>query len=415
MTDRNENRPEYKKTKVGWIPIEWDTIQMNQFAHKDAPICYGILKPGAYVDDGVPVIKVTNYINGIINKAKLHRTSPEIDSAYKRSRLLRGDILFSIRGSVGDLTLVPPNLEGANITQDTARLRIKNSYTRDYLIHVLKSNFVRRQVELHTIGQAVKGINIAEVKRLLIPLPSIQEQKKIVEILSTWDAAIEQTRKLIDAKKRRKKALMQQLLTGRKRLPGFAKTKDRNSYRFFDLPADWKCPRIREVAEECSERNTQRDKLTVLSCSKHLGFVESSEYFGKRIFSEDMSDYKVIRRGCFGYPSNHIEEGSIGLLLNHDIGMVSPIYTVFKCSENVVPEFLFALFKTDTYRHIFAISTNASVDRRGSLRWREFSLIQVPTHQKKSNMQLSMSFKPPTTKSTDSKENLKPWKNKNAA
>lgn len=44
----------------------------------------------------------------------------------------------------------------------------------------------------------------------------------------------------------------------------------------------------------------------------------------------------------------------------------------------MVPEYLYALFKTDTYRHIFSISTNASVDRRGSLRWREFSLIQVP-------------------------------------
>jgi type I restriction enzyme S subunit len=165
-------------------------------------------------------------------------------------------------------------------------------------------------------------------------------------------------------------------------LPGFGKTNVRNRYRFFDLPTDWKCLRIREVARECSERNTQRDKLTVLSCSKHLGFVESSEYFGKQIFSENTSNYKVIRRGCFGYPSNHIEEGSIGLLLNHEIGMVSPIYTVFKCNENVVPEFLFALFKTDTYRHIFSISTNASVDRRGSLRWREFSLIQVPNPSK---------------------------------
>lgn len=47
-----------------------------------------------------------------------------------------------------------------------------------------------------------------------------------------------------------------------------------------------------------------------------------------------------------------------------------------------MPEFIFALFKTDTYRHIFSISTNASVDRRGSLRWREFSLIQVPNPSK---------------------------------
>jgi type I restriction enzyme, S subunit len=62
---------------------------------------------------------------------------------------------------------------------------------------------------------------------------------------------------------------------------------------------------------------------------------------------------------------------------------VSPIYTVFKCIDNIIPEYLYAVFKTDTFRHIFAISTNASVDRRGSLRWREFSLIRVPHPSRK--------------------------------
>ena len=211
-----------------------------------------------------------------------------------------------------------------------------------------------------------------------IHIPHLPKQKKIAAILATWDEALEQTRKLIDAKNRRKKALMQQLLTGKKRLSGFSKSKGRNSYRFFDLPEDWKCSQIRDIAQEYSERNTGRDERTVLSCSKHLGFVESSEYFGKQVFSADTSNYKVIRRNYFGYPSNHIEEGSIGLLLSHDIGIVSPIYTVFQCNDSVIPEYLYAVFKTVTFKHIFAISTNASVDRRGSLRWRAFSLIRVP-------------------------------------
>jgi restriction endonuclease S subunit len=217
-----------------------------------------------------------------------------------------------------------------------------------------------------------------DFKRCMLPFPPLSEQKKIAEILSTWDKAIEQMRKLIDGKKRHKKALMQQLLTGKKRLPGFETSKGRKFYRFFDFPEDWGCPQIRDVAQEYSERNTGGGDLTVLTCSKYLGFVESSEYFGKRVFSADTSNYKIIRRGYFGYPSNHIEEGSIGLLLSHDIGIVSPIYTVFRCNDSIIPEYLYAVFKTDTFRHIFAISTNASVDRRGSLRWREFSLIRVP-------------------------------------
>lgn len=80
----------------------------------------------------------------------------------------------------------------------------------------------------------------------------------------------------------------------------------------------------------------------------------------------------------FGFPSNHIEEGSIGYQDLYDAGIVSPIYCVFEAREEVDDRFLFRILKTDHYRQLFAAATNASVDRRGSLRWREFSKIRVP-------------------------------------
>lgn len=168
------------------------------------------------------------------------------------------------------------------------------------------------------------------------------------------------------------------MLTGKKRLPQFEKKNTRVSYRFFDLPEDWACPQIKDIARECSVHNRNGETLPVLACSKYTGFVESSEYFGKRVYSEDTSNYKIIRRNQFGFPSNHIEEGSIGLLQKHDRALVSPIYTIFRCNEEVIPEYLYAVFKTETFRHIFKASTNASVDRRGSLRWKEFELLHVP-------------------------------------
>ena len=74
-----------------------------------------------------------------------------------------------------------------------------------------------------------------------------------------------------------------------------------------------------------------------------------------------------------------VNEGSIGLLEHVDSGIVSPIYIVFRTDPHkVFAPYLYALFKTETYRHIFAMATNASVDRRGSLRWKEFSSIRVP-------------------------------------
>ncbi len=388
MSKRNENRPGYKETKVGWIPEDWRVARLKDICCQPVSgySLKGANRPAKQGEHGV--LRLSCIQNGRFEPSE--NKLVEGQKVTKLKTPVRKDTLLVSRSNtdelVGAVCFVDrdvPNIFLSDLIWEVSACNKSDIYIR-WLVFLLCSDYYRAQIIARANGTSgsMKKITKPGFLGLNIPLPLVPEQKKIAEILSTWDNAIEQTRKFIDAKKRRKKALMQQLLTGKKRLPGFGKTNVRNYYRFFDLPTDWECSRIREVAEEYSERNTQRDKLTVLSCSKHLGFIESSEYFGKQIFSEDTSNYKIIRRGCFGYPSNHIEEGSIGLLINHDIGMVSPIYTVFKCNENVVPEFLFALFKTDTYRHIFSISTNASVDRRGSLRWREFSLIQVPNPSK---------------------------------
>lgn len=156
---------------------------------------------------------------------------------------------------------------------------------------------------------------------------------------------------------------MQQLLTGKTRLPGFA--------------GQWAERKIADIAIPTSERNSDGASLPVLTCSKHLGFVDSLGYFKNQVFSKDLSTYKLIRRGEIGYPANHVEEGSIGLQDLYDVALVSPIYVTFTVYTNVNGLFLHRLLKLDTYRQRFRTSTAASVDRRGSLRWPVFSEITV--------------------------------------
>lgn len=193
---------------------------LDSFVSKDAPICYGILIPGNNHEGGVPVVKVKNIIGGSIDESTILLTSPEIHKQYRRSELNQGDLLLTIRGSTGRVALVPNSLAGANITQDTARIRVSTDDSADYLYYALQSPMTQRQIELNTVGQAVKGINIAEVKKLLIFHPSKATQTKIAQILSTWDKAIATTERLLANSQQQKQALMQQLLTGRKRLPG---------------------------------------------------------------------------------------------------------------------------------------------------------------------------------------------------
>ncbi len=223
---------------------------------------------------------------------------------------------------------------------------------------------------LHTAPDRIESFGF-----LLPPLP---EQRRIAEILSTWDRAIDLTAQLIAAKRQYKRGLMQQLLTGKRRFETFVRSKEIQVIEIGSIPSDWSYVSIGDIAEQVSRRNTVGLDLPVLSCTKYDGLVDSLSYFGRQIFSEDTSTYKVVRRHQFAYATNHIEEGSIGYQNLYDEALISPMYTVFQTTSTVDDRFLYALLKTEMYRKIFERSTSASVDRRGSLRWNEFSRIKVP-------------------------------------
>jgi len=144
------------------------------------------------------------------------------------------------------------------------------------------------------------------------------------------------------------------------------------------IPSEWQFVPVNAIAQESTLRNGSNSELPVILCSKHIGFVRSLDYFKKQIFSNDTSNYKVVKRNWIAYPSNHIEEGSIGLQTICDAGIVSPIYTVFALNKAVEPDFIHRLFKTELYRQQYVAAMNGSVDRRGSLRWAQFSQIRVP-------------------------------------
>ncbi|WP_303293333.1 restriction endonuclease subunit S [Marinobacter sp. ST-43] len=215
------------------------TTALDSFVDPRAPICYGILKPGEHVSDGIPVIKVKNIIGGRVLEDDLLRTSLQIHNQYKRAEVNQGDLLLTIRGTTGRVAIVPPSLAGANITQDTARIRVSSDDDPMYVFYALQSPSVQQQIDLNTVGQAVKGINIAEVRKLKIFHPDASEQKKIAQILSTWDKAITTTEQLLANSQQQKKALMQQLLTGKKRLL------DKNGVRF---SGEWRETHLRNVS-----------------------------------------------------------------------------------------------------------------------------------------------------------------------
>ncbi len=271
-----------------------------------------------------------------------------------------GTILITIAANIGDTAITtfpvacPDSVVGIEPKFEIADV--------EWLNAILKTK--KSDLDAQAPQNAQKNINLEVLKPLQLLTPPFPEQRRIAEILSTWDRAIETVEALIAAARVQKMALMQSLLTGKHRLRGFSD--------------EWRSVAIGDVTQEVSERGLAHADYPVLSCSKYDGMVKSLSYFKKKVYSDDTSNYKVMRRGTFGFPSNHVEEGSIGYQDICDVGIVSPIYCVFRATDKIEDGFLYKLLKTDRYRQIFAAATNASVDRRGSLRWKEFAKIKVP-------------------------------------
>ncbi len=296
-----------------------------------------------------------------------------------------GDLLvsrantFDLIGACGIVDCDYPNLYLPDKLWRVVLRDPKGDYI-PWLNHVLNSPSVRTELRKRATGTSGSMKNIPQTSFLGIPVfrPPYREQEEIASVLNVWDRGVRQVTDLIAAKLRFKQGLMQQLLTGKRRFPEFQD--------------GWKRVRIGDVANETSERNGGGASLPVLSCTKYDGLVDSLQYFGKRVFSENTENYKVVRRTGFAYATNHIEEGSIGLLSHVDAGLVSPMYTVFRTNDEVVPDFLYRLLKTETYRQVFASFTSASVNRRGSLRWKQFATIPLKLPSLKEQQRVNAAF-----------------------
>ncbi|MCC5096605.1 restriction endonuclease subunit S [Xanthomonas campestris] len=249
-----------------------------------------------------------------------------------------------------------------------------------WLYYWLASDSTRSALSKLATGTSgsMKNISKSQLLALDIKVPPIHEQRRIAHILSTWDQAIATTERLLANSRRQKMLLSQQVLTGKARLAGFTASGHKRNTPYGSVPVEWDYPRIGDVAAEISDKLGDSEPYPVLSCTKHHGLVDSLKYFKKQVFSVNTSTYKVAPWGCFVYATNHIDEGSIGYQNLYEAGLISPMYTVFKTSDKVVDAYLFALLKTEHYRQIFASAINASVDRRGSLRWKDFQRIHIP-------------------------------------
>ena len=208
--------------------------------------------PKEHVPDGIPYVKVRDMKGDKINVSSLQRTSPAIAAQYARASLKAGDILLAIRGTYGRVAEVPPELDGGNITQDTARLVPSRFVDRRYLALFLRSEYSQEYFKSVARGVAVRGVNIGDVRLCPVLLPPLAEQAKIAE----------EVEKRLKAADRLAKALEQQLAraaTTRESLLSEALTGSLVPQSSADEPASALLARLRSDAAR-TDRKSQQER-----------------------------------------------------------------------------------------------------------------------------------------------------------
>ena len=203
---------------LGEVPAHWQIVPLMRLVPEDRGIMYGIILPGPSVDDGVPIVKGGDVAPGRLTLKSLKRTTAKIEAAYARSRLRTGDIVYAIRGSIGAAEIVPREIEGANLTQDAARVSPKPDINGDWLLWALRAQPIFAQLDRKATGATIRGINIFDLKRVRIPVPPADEQNTLAEYIAStvhvFEALERDASAIVDLLQERRTALIDAAVGG---------------------------------------------------------------------------------------------------------------------------------------------------------------------------------------------------------
>lgn len=240
------------------VPEGWELVQAEQLCDR---ISVGIVvKPADYYvpeGQGIRAFRSANVREGKIEDKNWVYISDEGNRINKKSVLQAGDILVVRTGYPGTACVVPREYEGSNCIDIIFARPNMTKVIPEYLCMFTNSEHGRRQVLDGQGGLAQQHFNVGAFKQLELPLPPLPEQQKIVEILGTWDKAIETTEALLANARTQKRALMQSLLTGTRRFPGFE-----------DHP--WREVRLQQIASiivSNVDKKSEPDELPVRLCN----------------------------------------------------------------------------------------------------------------------------------------------------
>lgn len=332
MDSETEVKSGYKKTKIDIIPSDWKDLVFQDVVDGFSSGSTPSRKNPEYFMGDIPWIT-----SGELNYNTIYDTKEKItDNAVKDTNLTirkPNTFLMAITGleaagTRGSCAIVGvPSTTNQSCMALTAKPILEIKYFFYYYCH-----YGQRLAFRYCQGTKQQSYNAKLVRILPFNLPPLPEQKKIAAILSTWDNAIETTRNLIEQLQLRKKGLMQQLLTGKKRLPGFS--------------GEWEEVKAGEVFSNHTDKN-HNGEFEVLSATQDKGVIPRSQTgIDIKYDKAALKNYKKLEKGDFVISLRSFQGG---IEFSSYTGLVSPAYTVLRERVEISKGFYKEYMKTQNF------------------------------------------------------------------
>ena len=323
LASNNNQVPEgYKKTEVGVIPEDWNIQTVSDIA---------IVRGGKRLPKGIslndipnpyPYIRVADMYEGGINTNDIKYVPEHIAPLIKSYRIYSTDLFISVAGTLGIIGEVPETMNGANLTENADRITAI-SCNKKFLLYALISERIKNEIDSQrTIGAQPK-LALRRIEDFKLAFPnSDEEQKAIAQTLSDVDALIAALDKLIAKKRHIKTATMQQLLTGKTRLPGFGDGKGYKKSEVGVIPEDWELKAIKELNFDISDGNYS-SKYPTSNEFKITGvpFIRANNIGQMTVIDDDMRFISVDKHSQL--LKGHLRKNDILITTRGDIGQIA--------------------------------------------------------------------------------------------
>ena len=242
--------------QVSWLtrlPTNWKVMSLDKATDPIRRITYGIVQAGPPVDEGRFMIRGGDYSTGWAGPETILKVDPVVESRYARARVRKGDVVLTIVGAgTGNTAVVPDWLDGANLTQTTARVAPNHAVaTGSYLSFLLQSGIGRSYADQYMKGAAQPGLNLSHIAKWRVPVPPLSTQKAIADFLDRKTAAIDELiakkQRLLDLLAEKRAALINQAVT--KGLDPSVPMKDSGIPWIGEIPEHWEVKRLKHLTQ----------------------------------------------------------------------------------------------------------------------------------------------------------------------